>query len=412
MRDLCRHPELKIVLTDKNMGMGIIELSEYNSRINNELSLSIDSYSQLTYSINDHQQFQRKTILSIVSLIKQYCCDSRIDKIVQFINYPLQKPLKLCHLFGLPKVHKPGNRMRLIFPMSSHPFGPTHKFIASMLEFIVRSIDSVIFHVLEVVDVLCNKTWFNNSVIIKADIALMYPSANIDLVLKAICFFHNNSFHLSRFIDVSALQQIIKYALSNLEFVFNNTLFYQKKGVPIGSPCGPALAILALHFSIMNNLCSFCTKFNINFFGIYFDDILLFINSSLPVNTVVIQQELASLISDNSQCFSIDASSFESCTVLQLLNKPFSFLDIDLYAVRSTDYTSKILCRPFYKQMGSYQYVPWKSAHPPSVKRSIIIGKLCRRFRLCSLEQDWLDTCEDLKIKLLKRGYPMVTIMN
>lgn len=66
----------------------------------------------------------------------------------------------------------------------------------------------------------------------------------------------------------------------------------------------------------------------------------------------------------------------------------------------------RLCCRPYCKALGTYQYVPWKSAHSPAVKRAFIYGELCRRIRLCTMLEDWKRTVEDLKLKLQRRGYP------
>eukprot|EP01070_Trichotokara_eunicae_P005837 Trichotokara_eunicae@DN4696_c0_g1_i4.p1 len=56
--------------------------------------------------------------------------------------------------------------------------------------------------------------------------------------------------------------------------------------------------------------------------------------------------------------------------------------------------------------MGAYQYVAFRSAHPPSVKRAIPRGELSRRNYISPTANKFAASAQDLGIKLFNRGYP------
>jgi hypothetical protein len=71
----------------------------------------------------------------------------------------------------------------------------------------------------------------------------------------------------------------------------------------------------------------------------------------------------------------------------------------------NTDTTITLNSSVSYKELSSYQYLHWNSAHFRSSKRAVIKGELSRRIKL-STPESWKNTGDDLKTKLLKRRYP------
>ena len=409
LRDIANRPDILVVMTDKNLGLALIETSEYNRRMRLELQLTPQAFGTLNHSVQQHQWNQRSLIGHISQILGATIQHPMRDRILKFINEPFQRcDLKRTKVFGMPKLHKAGQRMRLVFPMSSHPMGPLHKFIASCLTHLPLKYDSVIFHVLEIVHNLAGRSLPGHLILFKADIATMYPSADMTMVRQALTEIIQRQPEMLQFIPgIDLWDTLIRSAHKDLEFEFEGTLRTQETGVPIGSPCGPPLAILTLHHSIRNEFVPTRNRIHALTLGMYFDDIF----GIADAQPEEIRQEITHLV-DNNSCFSVDGDSFEFSTIQDLESKPINFLDIELYAQPDPMVPNNyiLLCRPYCKPIGAYQYVPWRSAHPPSIKRSIIHGELCRRQRLCSTIQDWGNTITDLRKKLMDRGYPMKII--
>lgn len=69
------------------------------------------------------------------------------------------------------------------------------------------------------------------------------------------------------FPNSSSWESLIRIAHNKLEFKFEGELFEQATGVPIGSPSGPEIAIIALHSTLQqtwSSLWEFRTYFRPN----------------------------------------------------------------------------------------------------------------------------------------------------
>lgn len=63
------------------------------------------------------------------------------------------------------------------------------------------------------------------------------------------------------------------------------------------------------------------------------------------------------------------------------------------------------------KPLGSrHPYLHWRSCQPCSMKKSVVIGELVRRLRICSNETNYNVACRDLKQKLMAQEYPCTLI--
>lgn len=405
LRDLSGREDLMVCLTDKNLGMALIEKSDYVLRIHEEIRLTPQAFNSLPFSIEHLHSLQTNQIKQILSIIGEIWDDKRARRIHQFVSAPLAKTLKCCNLFGLPKLHKPGRRMRLVFPMSSHVFGPIHRFISTLINHFILSTPTAITHILEVLHGIEGRSFSGNDMLFKADIATMYSSADRDFAFDAVIKKVETDHGAKTFFrgGILSWRMLLDLAHQNLEFVFEEALFEQSTGVPIGSPCGPPIAILALHDRMPENLMSLKRIMDLIYFGIYFDDIFGVIRDGSPN---LLSQNINQITEGTP--FIIDSSSIETSYIKDLVNIPMTFLDVEFYAVRDLAIEGNFILRArvYTKPIGTYQYVPWRSAHPPGVKKGVIRSELSRRLRLCSTESDWVATCSDLKTKLANRGYP------
>lgn len=68
--------------------------------------------------------------------------------------------------------------------------------------------------------------------------------------------------------------------------------------------------------------------------------------------------------------------------------------------------TIKLEFGVYTKPLGTYQYIPWTSAHPPATKHALPGCELKRRLRLCTTGEKYRDTTTDWLHKFRNRGYP------
>lgn len=391
-----------VVEADKNLGLCLIEKEEYFLRIRDELARSPDSYKPLPFDEETLHRRRRANFVNIARIIGYMKPEIGSKKIRDYILEPLNYPFKLCRIQAMPKLHKEGNRVRLIFPMRNHPLGNLHRFIAKSLSPLVLRQKSVITNVMEIVDFISGRVLNGKCIIATADIASMYPNIDRPKALKiAQRELDNPEFQCFRSHSDWNWRQLLEAAHQDMEFALEDSLFEQTKGVPIGSPAGPQLAMLALHNQLQEkwNLLSEKMLFG----GIYFDDFLGVFKETTTKEEV--RNDLIQLLSHTSLHF--DEKSFDIKTAEELTDSDFTILDININTIKQDDGKFQCKVRPHCKEMGAYQYVPWTSAHPPATKRGIIKGELLRRLRLSDSLEDWQSTCADLLKKLLNRGYPL-----
>lgn len=175
----------------------------------------------------------------------------------------------------------------------------------------------------------------------------------------------------------------------------------------MGSAAGPVLAIIYINGIIESNR----SKTEMSSLFAKFPLIKLYIDDGFFVIRDVEKNEVTSLINlliahERSQVI-WEESSITMKTVMELQSETTTFLDMRLSTVQTATGTFKFHSSVYYKELASYSYVHWKSAHPRAVKRAVIRGELSRRIRLSSSPSAWKETSSDLTIKLMRRGYPL-----
>lgn len=399
LRWLQNQPDLIVVPADKNVGLCIMDKSDYIDRIRVELQKTPDSYNKLSFSIDD-LNIRRKSSFSRLEELGMYFKQQfGGPTIIKYIMQPSSEDFKICKLKGMPKLHKAGRRMRLIYPFKQHPMGKLHKFLAKSLESFVVKIDSVITHVVEIIDQVSGVSFDKGTIFCSADISSMYPNIDRTKALKISAeTLSTAEFNIFSFNPILMWSELLKIAHKDLEFEFDNELFEQTKGVPMGSPAGPQIAINYLHKSIVTQWEEL--KTDLIFGGFYFDDGFFIFKPGVKD----VSNKIKNILINTSLQF--DEDSIKIINVEELINQPLNILDISISSTSVENDKYSCFTKVYTKEIGSSQYVHWKSSHPPSIKRSIIKGELLRRLRLTDRIDDWWKTKSDLYTKLIKRDYP------
>lgn len=389
-----------VVSADKNLGLCIIDKTEYIDRIETELNRTAEAFQPMLIT-EEELSIRRKTqmdkILFLFTMLKS---EIGADTLIKYIQETACPPYTLSTIQGMPKMHKPGKRMRLIYPFHKHPLNRLHSFIAKSIEPLVLRKTSVISNVMEVIHHVSQKIFPAHTLFCTADIQSMYPNVDRKAALKiAQQSLNVPEFQCFKKYSDWNWRQLLELSYQDIEFEFKGQLFQHTKGVLMGSPAGPQLAMIYLHYKLLykwNQIQQF-----IFYGGFYFDDALFIFKP------IITKDHAKRLIEDLliGTSLSFDNDSFKIISVNEMQNSPFDFLDISLLTTSEVD-GFKCHTKVYCKSMGLYQYVHWKSAHPPSLKRGIIKGELIRRLRLTDRLEDWHTTCEDLTNKFIQRGYP------
>ena len=82
-------------------------------------------------------------------------------------------------------------------------------------------------------------------------------------------------------------------------------------------------------------------------------------------------------------------------------DKEINFLDTVAYKTQSGKLETKL----YRKESDRQAYLHHKSEHPESLKRSIPFSQVLRLRHICSTNNEFQDSCDKLRNKLIERGY-------
>lgn len=295
--------------------------------------------------------------------------------------------------------------MRLILPFNQHILNNLHIFIAKSLEPIILRLPRIVTHSLEIIHNLTQKTWDNTLYLFKADVIAMYPNVHL-----------NNALHIAaRFLSGQPTQEcnqlkytewlkILTFAFYKIEFSWKDDIWFCGNGVPIGSPCGPHIAIIGLQLALQKNI-TIINKY-CKYYGAYIDD-------HFDIATTPAEQWIHKLIPTTDQPY-LEFEPSESISLQKLCDtkSTFNILDIKFWAVKLITNQVQLISDVYTKPVGAYQYLHWTSAHPQTVKLAIPRGEIIRRSRIINKSMSITNTRMDLIRKLIRRGYPAVILIN
>lgn len=419
IKKLINNHDLLLIEADKNMGLCIIKRNEYEKRIMNEITILGDSFEVKPANEKEMKEIIEASIKLKDKLNKQIRdtiiinVDDKDEKkkvksqITKYLNTQLSTELPTIK--GMPKLHKAGERMRIILPFNDNIFTSIHGIIATILQPLALRLDSSLISSLELMNELENKELDSNDWIITADLDSMYNRINIELAAKLIIDYmeifgaeYINFGDKSKMANRNIWTFIIAKAFEMCYFKFKDKIIKQANGVAMGSPAGPIIAIIYINRIIAENIDKFS---DIKIIKLYIDDGFLIINGSVPKDDI--HNMLDDLIKYKNSPLEWDRKSITINRIKELETNSVTFLDTNIKSESLNEMKSKLIFSVYCKPMGTYQYVHKRSAHQQSVKKAVAYGEAIRRVRLCTKEYDYEATLNDLREKLMRRGYSL-----
>ena len=213
--------DIVISKAGKGNGVVILDHDEYLSRMN--LMLEEDDYTLLdTNPLN-------KMNAKVEVILKKYSCILGKSTIWQLKNSNPQVP----RLYGLPKIHKPGQQMR---PISSNINAPTQniaKWLIQQFKKLEPPPSLSIKNSIDFVDKIKNVRISRNETMFSFDVKSLFPSIPVD---KAILLLEK--WLVSR--DVPKQQykmytEMAKLCMDQNIFQFKGKFYHQNKGTAMGN---------------------------------------------------------------------------------------------------------------------------------------------------------------------------------
>ena len=263
----------KIIVTpaDKGNKTVVIYKEDYQTKMNNLLE------DKNTYKITRNDPTAK--LLKINNNI--------VNELYKTNQIDLKLKLKLHsaaanapRLYGLPKIHKPDTPLRPISSSVNVPCYALSKHIGSILQNIV-STDHNIKNSIELKERLNNITLNDDEILISLDVISLFTNIPIYLAIKNIMdkwddIKHNTDINKSKFL------QILNFCLrDNNYFNYENDIYIQTFGMPMGNPLSPTIANI-----ILDKLLDECilqlkeNDITIKFMVKYVDDIFAIVNKT------------------------------------------------------------------------------------------------------------------------------------
>lgn len=289
--------------------------------------------------------------------------NSMINKISEIFKTPkwkltISNPI-VPRLYGLPKVHKPGEKMR---PISSNINGPTHKlssWINSKFTKITPPPPSLsIKNSIELAEMLKNIVLDDDEILVSFDVIALYPSIPMKSALEYIDEWLTES-DLSD-VEAEALSEATKLCMEQSEYQYGGKFYKLKDGTSMGNPLSCFIAN-----TFMGKLETSLQKQNKlpRFWQRYVDDVI----------AIVKETEIENIL---------DLLNVQYPTIKFTIEKENSYRKLPFLDLELTRNNNKIEINVYRKPTTTKRYITSDSFASPSHKIAAFNSMV---YRLCIL---------------------------
>ena len=293
----------------------------------------------------------------------------------------------------LPKVYKEGNPGRPVVSSIDCHTTKISKYIDNQLQPHVKELKSYVKDSTDFMRKINSmEKILDNSILVTMDVRSLYTNIPNKEGIEAV-----ETTLKRKSIGTRVISTFLRLVLTLNNFVFNSQNYLQIKGCAMGTKFAPSNANIFMGMSEGRYLYPLIEKIS-NFYVRFIDGIFLIWTGTTDQLMKFKQQ-----INEVHPSIKFD---------FNFSNKEINFLDTVVYKTQSGKLETKL----YRKEPDRQTYLHRKSEHPESVKRSIPSSQALRLRRICSTNNEFQDSCDKLRNKLIERGYtnriPLVLTYN
>jgi hypothetical protein len=393
LRDFLAKGRVVIKPSDKNLGIAVLPLDWYVSECERQLADSS------TYRLCDIDT------PSLIEALHDLVGEGQDFFTAQERAFVLVKDadqVVLPEFYVIPKLHKT--------PIVGRPIVPSHSWVTSNLSiwldtklrpllslfpWILRDSKQLLQQLPKCLDSRYSDVW-----LMTADISSMYTNLDTVGAVKIVVYLWREFYGADKEDEARFIGACTAFVLQNNFLGFRGRAFQQIAGAAMGSPCIPVLANLyvgAHERHLFGELYGpdFVLD-SVLFYRRFLDDVCT-VQRGFEWEMDAFKASLNTLI---------PGMSFE----WQVSRKSVAFLDVLIRANCTSSALSEtvsISTEIYQKPLNAYQYIPWRSDHPASVKLAFIKGELLRYVRTSSSRAAFTAIRTLFWERLRARGYPV-----
>jgi hypothetical protein len=368
LKEFLRNKYVKIVSADKNIGLCIFTIEDYDKMVFVHLSDHIHYLHIGPVSGLEWKRISKSVFKTHAQLLKQF--SSKFPDSIQIFRFLSDSKRKLPIFHVLPKLHKnsPSIASRPIVGAVQWITTRWSIYLCAILEKIVCPF--TISNSLSLISQIENWDLLEDDFLVTADVSSLYTMMSLSRLFDCL-----RTKNISEF-DIS----IAKFICNSNYFKYGSTVYKQLDGIAMG--CNAAVHFANIYLDDLDrHFSQFC-----RFYRRYIDDIF-FIWKGPKHLLLSLFDQMNAFIPGIRLNF-----SFSKTTV--------DFLDLTIF-----NSNNHLAFRTFQKSFNIYQYLPPFTLHSPSCISGFIKGELIRFVRSNTLMVDRLLFATLFRKRLLARGY-------
>lgn len=174
--------------------------------------------------------------------------------------------------YGVPKIHKIDNPLRIIVSSINTPLYSLALYLHKIIKNSLPKARSFVENSFDLYKKLTGFEIGDDDILMSLDVVSLFTNVPIELALNSL---ENRWSYIKKHTQIPQLDFInsVKFVLTSTYFTFNDIIYGQTFGTPMGSPLSPIIADIVLQD--IENKALYKLKFNIPIYYRYVDDIFL-----------------------------------------------------------------------------------------------------------------------------------------